>query len=118
MTPQGGRQRPGDPAPGGPPLGPLRRPVQLSVRAGDGAPRGPTLGPLQRNVIVRLRPGDPAPSGSPLGPLRRPVERSGGAGKEGTSDKTGVGRTKDDGAATLQRKSPGTPHRRTRHLRQ
>ena len=34
--------------------------------------------------------------------------------REGTYDKTGVGKTKDDGAATMQHKSPGTPCRRTR----
>ena len=47
--------------------------------------------------------------------------QQGGGGiqeREGTSDKTGVGRTKDDGAATVQRKPPGTPRRRTRHPRQ
>ena len=33
--------------------------------------------------------------------------------REGTSDKTGVGRTKDDGAVTVQRKSHGTPCKRT-----
>ena len=32
-----------------------------------------------------------------------------GQAREGTSDKTGVGRTKDDGAVTVQHKSPGTP---------
>ena len=30
-----------------------------------------------------------------------------GQAREGTSNKTGVGRTKDDGAVTVQRKSPG-----------
>ena len=39
-----------------------------------------------------------------------------GQAREGTSDKTGVGRTKDYGAVTVQRKSPGTPCRRARHL--
>ena len=86
--------------------------MELSVHAGDGAPRGPTLGPLQRNVIVRLRLGDPAPSGPPLG------KGVVGQGREGISDKTGVGRTKDDGAATVHCKSPGTPRGRTRHPRQ
>ena len=38
-----------------------------------------------------------------------------GHGREETSYKTGVGKTKDDGAATMQHKSPGTPCRRTRH---
>ena len=38
--------------------------------------------------------------------------------REGTSDKTGVGRTKDNGTAAMQRKSPGTSRRRTRHQRQ
>ena len=33
--------------------------------------------------------------------------------REGTSDKTRVGRTKDDGAVTVQRKSPGTMQVRT-----
>ena len=79
--PKGGCQRPGEPAPSGPPLGPLKRLVGVSVRAGDRAPRGPTLGPLQRDIALRLRPGDPAPSGPPLGPLRRTVERSGGQRK-------------------------------------
>ena len=32
-----------------------------------------------------------------------------GQAREGTSDKTGVGRTKDDGAVTVLRKSSGTP---------
>ena len=32
-----------------------------------------------------------------------------GQAREGTSNKTGVGRTKDNGAVTVQRKSPGTP---------
>ena len=41
-----------------------------------------------------------------------------GQDREGTSDKTGVGKTKDDGAATVQRKLPGTPRKRTCHLRQ
>ena len=41
-----------------------------------------------------------------------------GQAREGTPDKTGVGRTKDDGAVTVQRKAPGTPCRRTRHPRQ
>ena len=41
-----------------------------------------------------------------------------GQAREGTSDKTGVGRTKDDGAVTVQRKSPGTPCKRARHPRQ
>ena len=36
----------------------------------------------------------------------------------GWADKTVVGRTKDDGAVTVQRKAPGTPCRRTRHPRQ
>ena len=36
--------------------------------------------------------------------------------REGTSDKTGVGRTQDDGTATVQ--SPGTSCRCTRHPRQ
>ena len=36
-----------------------------------------------------------------------------GQEREGTFDKTGVGKTKDHGAATMQRKSPGTPSRRT-----
>ena len=31
-----------------------------------------------------------------------------GQAREGTSNKIGVGRTKDDGAVTVQRKSPGT----------
>ena len=32
-----------------------------------------------------------------------------GQAREGTSDKTGVGRTKDYSAVMVQRKSPGTP---------
>ena len=32
----------------------------------------------------------------------------GGQAREGTSNKTGVGRTKDNGTVTVQRKSPGT----------
>ena len=48
--------------------------------------------------------------GAPLGPLRRPLwKRMVGQAREGTSDKTGVGRTKDDGAVMVQHKSPGTP---------
>ena len=38
--------------------------------------------------------------------------------REGTTDKTGVGRTREDGAVMVRRKSPGTPRRRTRHPRQ
>ena len=76
------------------------------MRAGDQAP---TLGPLRHSAVVRLRPGDPAPSGPPLGPLRHPWKGMVGQEREGTPDKTGVGRTKDDGAVTVQRKSPGTP---------
>ena len=89
--------------------------MEPPVRAGDQAPTGPTLGPLRHSAIVRLCPGDPAPSWPLLGPLRRPVERMVGQAREGTSDKTGVGRTKDDGAVTVQRKSPGTPCRRACH---
>ena len=39
------RPRSGEPAPIGPPLEPLMRPVQPPVRAGDQAPRKPTLWP-------------------------------------------------------------------------
>ena len=35
-----------------------------------------------------------------------------GQAREGTPDETGVGRTKDDGAVTVQRKGPRTPCRR------
>ena len=70
----------GEPAPSGPPLGPLMRSVEPPVRAGDQAPREPTLGPLRHSAVVHLRPGDPVPSGPPLGPLRRPVERNAGPG--------------------------------------
>ena len=77
----GGCLCPGDPAPSGPPLGPLRRSVEPPVRAGDQAPREPTLGPLRHSAAVRLQPQDPAPSGPPLGPLRCPVERNGGRSK-------------------------------------
>ena len=37
-----------------------------------------------------------------------------GQAREGTPDKTGVGRTKDDGAVTVQRKAPGTGAHATR----
>ena len=36
-----------------------------------------------------------------------------GQARDGTPDKTGVGRTKEYG--TVQREAPGTPHRRSRH---
>ena len=36
-----------------------------------------------------------------------------GEAREGTPDKTGVGRTKDGGAVTVQRKAPGTVQART-----
>ena len=61
-----------EPAPSGPPLGPLMRSVEPPVRAGDQASREPTLGPLQHSAVVRLRPEDPAPSGPPLGPPEAP----------------------------------------------
>ena len=80
------------------------------MHAGDQAHREPTLGPLRHSADVRLRLGDPAPSGPPLGPLRLPVERNGGPGKgRNLRQNRGGGRTKDDGAVTVQRKSPGTP---------
>ena len=38
--------------------------------------------------------------------------------REGASDKTGVGRTKDDGADMVRRKPPERPRRRAQHPRQ
>ena len=44
------RPRSGEPAPSGPPLGPLMCSVQPPVHAGDQAPREPTLGPLRHST--------------------------------------------------------------------
>ena len=76
-----------EPAPSGPRLGPLMRSVQPTVRAGDQAPREPTLGPLWHSAVWKGMVGQ---------------------AREGTSGKTGVGRTKDEGAVMVQRNSLGT----------
>ena len=112
----GGCQQPGDPAPSGPPLGLWASEAScgaVSACRGSGTQRA-NPGALQRNISVCLHLGDPAP---PLGALRRPMERCGGPGK-GRNLEQNLGRTEDDGAATVERKPPGTPRRRTRHPRQ
>ena len=73
---------------------------------------------LRRDFVRHLRPGDPAPSGPPLGPWGTLWKGVVVLEREGSSDKTGVGRAKDNGAATVQHKSPGRSCKRTRHLSQ
>ena len=47
--------------------------------------------------------------GAPVGPRGALWKGIVGQAREGTSDKTGVGRTKDDGGVMVQRRFPGTP---------
>ena len=84
-----------------------------SARGGSGTQKANPGAPA-----ARYR-SSPAPRGSSsqwatTGALWKGVV---GQAREGATDKTGVGRTKDDGAASVQRKPPGTPRRRTRHPR-
>ena len=94
--------------------------MELSVRAGD-----------RPGSTQRTDPGAPAaqhrcspvPRGSSTqwattGAPEAPCEKEWWARKGRNPDKTGMGKTKDNGVATVQRKSPGTPRSRTHHSRQ
>ena len=80
-----------------------------------------TLGPLQHSAAVRCS-FEPRGFSTQWATTGAPEAHCGKEwwarqGKEPPT-KPGVGRTKDDGAVTVQPKAPGTPCRHARHPRQ
>ena len=98
-----------EPAPSGPPMGPMMCPVQPPVCAGDQAPREPTLRPLRHSAVVCRRPGDRGSS-----PLGRVWSRAPGAHAHGNTERQAV----DDLRTEVfgQRKQSNDPHNNQHNL--
>ena len=107
---------PGDPPTSGHHWGPEAFCRSVSACRGSGTQRANPRAPAAQHHFSPASRGSGtqwATTGAPEAHCGMVVQE-----REGTSDKTGVGRTKDNGTATVQRKSPGTSRRRTCHPRQ
>ena len=102
----------GEPAPSGPPLGALFRGA-TSARRGSG-PQGANPGPSGIALLFVCAQGIQHPVGHRWAPEAPCGKRMVGQAREGTSDKTGVGRTKDDGAVKVQQITRDTMRSRAR----
>ena len=82
----------------------------VSARRGLGTQRAnPGAPAAQRHCSPAPSPAIQHPVGHRWGPRGALWKGVVGQEREGTPDKTGPGKTKDDGPATVQRKSGGTP---------